>query len=65
MHTLSRIFFSVYVHSSGCDDEGVCRPVGHKKMTPTCMVYECRFNDEFKDSFYTLSGQGLFSLLMR
>ena len=42
----------------GCDDEGVCRPVAYKKVTPTCLSYECRFNKEFKDSFFTLAGGG-------
>lgn len=40
--------------SAGCDDEGVCRPVGYKKLTDTCMEYECLFNETYKDAFFSL-----------
>lgn len=44
--------------SAGCDDEGICRNVGYKKITDTCMEYQCIFNDTYKDSFFSLVGGG-------
>ncbi|XP_053391661.1 uncharacterized protein LOC128554405 [Mercenaria mercenaria] len=40
--------------SAGCDDEGVCRKVGYKKVTDTCMHYKCKFSNKYKDAFFSL-----------
>ncbi|XP_052801744.1 uncharacterized protein LOC128232302 [Mya arenaria] len=44
--------------TAGCDDQGICRPIGFTKMTNSCAEYECQFNDTYKDAFFTLSGGG-------
>ncbi|XP_052232788.1 uncharacterized protein LOC127845724 isoform X4 [Dreissena polymorpha] len=41
--------------TAGCDDQGICRPIGYKKVTESCAEYECQFNETYKDAFFTLS----------